>query len=232
MKSLSEIGKKMSDKEKLENKEYKKRIEKMIAKIEKEKEFPEDYQRLLEAMEKLKQTAIFNINPTYRNDMSVLGFIALIGGYFSFRKDPNFPSEENQFQEEIDFLYDLIYQEMKKTNLLLFKFNQAEREHLDVIHKIRIIKTMKRFLGEQNVNQFYNEFNIQELLGEKVNEAIKAQQKFDTKMGLIIGIPLILVIVLVGLGAFINFYYIASIILFLLTIIFIGLTKSSSKDIK
>ena len=61
-----------------------------------------DRKDLLEAIEKLKQTTISNINPKYRNEKVIIGFVAIVREYF--KTDPNSPLEKDQFQEEINSL--------------------------------------------------------------------------------------------------------------------------------
>lgn len=152
----------MEDKE---NEKYRKRIKELVDRLEKDKDTPEVFQLLLKRMGQVKQTLISKINPNYRNQRCVIGFVFIIRDYYWLRANPKYPTEKDQFQEEIDYLYKLIYEELKKPSPHIPTRNPNRRNKADIIDKRRILRRMVETLGAENVrNQFYKKFNIYEEL--------------------------------------------------------------------
>ncbi len=118
----------MSEKEDIE--EYKKRIRDLVEIVEKNKDNPEGYQQLLEKIGEIKQASILGIDD-YRSDICIMGFSAVIQLYQGLSTDPISPYEQGQFREEIDSMFHLIYEELKKPNKFLQKSNPNETKHLE-----------------------------------------------------------------------------------------------------
>jgi len=163
----------MRENDKEQNDEYKKRIKELIEKMEKSKDkgidnandTPEKYQELLGAMESAKQTAISKIDPDYRNGRILIVFIHMIRDYYWLRADPKFPAKEDQFQEEIDQLYGLIYEDLKKPNPSLFHYSPDERKKMEKRQRRTIVNTMVQMLGLENVSKdFYKNYNVNPLI--------------------------------------------------------------------
>lgn len=158
----------MDKKEKIENDEYKERIKELIDIVEKNKEIykdtPEGYQRVVEEKESLKQTAISRINPNYRNERIILIFVYLIRDYNRRIADPIVAIDKDQLQKEIDSLYKLIYEELKKPSLYNPNLNPNRRNTADLIERRRILEKMAQVLGVEELDQFYKEYNIDDLV--------------------------------------------------------------------
>lgn len=148
-----------------DNEEYKKRIKALIEKVEKEKDAPEGERLVLEAKERLKQTAISKIHPIYRNEKIIIVFVYMIRDYYKQITDSTSPYEKDQLQEEIDGLFNLIYEELKKPNLLIHNRDPVIKAKVEDLDKKRILTNMARVLGEENINQFYKRFNIRKSIG-------------------------------------------------------------------
>lgn len=157
----------MDEKEKIEDQEYKKRIKELVDRLEKGKntDTSEVYRELLEGIEYTKQIAITNINLKYLNDRSLMGFIILIQEYYNLREDAKSPFGRDQFQEEIEILYELINIELKKSNPFIYHSNPKVKEKLEARYKKRILTRMKELLGSENVKQFIDKFNIPYSIG-------------------------------------------------------------------
>ena len=152
----------MEDKD---NEEYKNRIKELIERVEKDKDNPEGYQKLIE-IEELKNIAITHTNPNFRNEKSIIAFTFIIREYYRSRADPNYSTEEGQFQEEIDALYKLIYEELRKSKkFTLFDDISDINKKGDKLDKKRIINDMTKVLGMENINRdFYKYYKISDIM--------------------------------------------------------------------
>ena len=153
----------MEDKE---NEEFRKRIRDSVDRVEKDKNTPEFYRQFLEKIEELKQSAILDIDDK-RNDISIIGFASVIQLYKGLDTDPNSPYEKDQFQKEINSLYQLIYEELKKPNPFLRNLNHRTK-HLEIKDRKRLLVMIKKLLGEENFNHFYKNFKIRKLVGSRI----------------------------------------------------------------
>ena len=107
------------------NKDLKEQIQEFGSKGE---TYSEIITRLIKsAKERLLQTAISNIHPDFRNERILTVFVFTIRDYYKRRADS---TEKEQFQKEIDELYKLIYEELRKSK----KFTL-----LDDISDIRVL---------------------------------------------------------------------------------------------
>jgi len=163
----------MGENDKNQNDEYKKRIKELIDNVEKNVgrdddetyDTPEKYQKLLEAMERAKQAAISKIDPDYRNGRILIVFIQVIRDYYLLRADPKFPTKEDQFKDEIDQLYRLVYEDLKKPNLSFLHYSPEERKKMEKKQRRTVVNTMVAMLGLENVsNDFYKRYNINPLI--------------------------------------------------------------------
>jgi len=107
----------------------------------------EYYQDLLGEYEKAKQRAISKINPQYRSEQSVVDFVFIIREMNLVINDPKYPNKNDKFQEEIDSLYELIYEELKKPSPFLPKGVPNTISPEEIQDKKRIIWTMTNILG-------------------------------------------------------------------------------------
>ena len=148
-----------------DNEEYKKRMKELIDKVEqnKDKDTPEDKQRILEEKERLLQTAKSRIHPYYRSNLIIMVFIYTIRDYYRRRADS---TEKDQFQEEIDELYKLIYEELKKIKQFTqFSDISDISKKGDKLDKKRILNNMTRVLGLENIyRDFYKNYNISDVI--------------------------------------------------------------------
>lgn len=138
--------------------EYKKRITEMVEKIEKSEEILEKYQQILGKMINFNQSVILRNTPL-RSDQRIFAFMILIEEYYILLEDPIFLNKDI-FQEDIDFLYDLIYLELKKESPFVvnnkYRFTKTQKEIFEGRNRYKMINYMKKLLGEENVKQFYN----------------------------------------------------------------------------
>jgi len=172
----------MDEKEKFEDEGYKKRIKDLIDSVEKGKDIPEGYQQILEAKEMLLRTTISRIHPSYRNERIILILSYLIRDYYRRGTDPN---EKEQFQEEIDYLFKLIYEELKKPSLYFPNLNPYRKKTADYMEKRRILDKMIQVLGVEKINQFYEECGVGQLNSSGSrwkNDFLTDKQKVHTKM--------------------------------------------------
>lgn len=143
-----------------DNEEYKKRNKELIEKMERDKDIPVGEQQVIEAKERLLQTTISKIHPSYRNERIILVLTYIIRDYYMRISDP---TEKEQFQEKIDALYKLIYEELKKPNLYLPTMNPYRRKTANFIEKRRILDKMIQVLGTENIKQFYVDYDVKKL---------------------------------------------------------------------
>ena len=156
--------------EEKENDEYKKRVKEFIDKVEKGKDEVRDTSigeaLVLEAQERVLQTAKSKIHPDFRDFKIVLLFAYTIRDYYRRRAES---PEKDLFQEEIDGLYELIYEELKKPNPFLLNYDANRRNYAEISDKRRMLGHIAMAIGKEKMTQFYKKFNINELL--KVNRS-------------------------------------------------------------
>ena len=115
-----------------------------------------------EAKERLLQTVKAKIRPDFRNEKIIIVFTFIIRDYYRRSAEPNV---KDQFQMEIDELYTLIYNELKKPNPFLVKINSNRTTHEQLMDNRRILGNMGIVLGRERIkNDFYNKFNINKLI--------------------------------------------------------------------
>jgi len=147
------------------NEDYRKRIKELVDKIEKEKDKTKDPSfgetQILEAQERLLQTAKSKIHPDFRDFKIVMIFAFTIRDYYRRRAES---PEKDLFQEEIDGLYELIYEELKKPNPFFLNYNANRRNYAEIRDKRRTLGHIAMVLGKEKMTQFYETFNIAKLL--------------------------------------------------------------------
>ena len=192
----------MDDKGKKDEDDYKKRIKDVIKKLNKNSELglPEDERQLIEEGEMIKQRIISKIHPDYRDEKIIRMFVFMIHGYYKRREVTNVPSDEEQYQDKIDELYGLIYEELKKPSPCFPDANLNRKNNKDLIDKRRIFWQMFSVLGKENIEKdFLQKTNVSKLI----------QLDIITAKGLLKCIIVIIVIIITAilLGAFyiINF---------------------------
>ncbi|GAI72352.1 unnamed protein product [marine sediment metagenome] len=157
--------KKVTIMEEKDNEEYKKRVKELIDKMENEKDDDKDTAigeaQVLEAQKRLLQTAKSKIHPDFRDVKIVLVFVYTIRDYYRRRAES---SEKDQFQEEIDALYKLIYEELKKPNPFFLNYNSNRTNYAEISDKRRVLGHIAMVLGKEKMTQFYQKFNIGKLL--------------------------------------------------------------------
>lgn len=144
------------------NEEYQKRIKELIERAEKGENSPESYRQLLEKLGQVKQSAISIIRKSHRNDKAIIGFVFVLREYYRLSADPKYPFEKGKFQEEIDSLYKLIYEELKKPNKYI-------PDTWDIDEKKKILRNMRVVLGAENIEQFCKKYNIRKLVRLKLH---------------------------------------------------------------
>lgn len=150
----------MEDKD---DEEYRKRIKDLVDKLEKDKDSPATEQDVIEAKARLLQTAISKIHPLIRNEGIIFVFIYTIRDYYYKRRAD--PTKKNQFQEEIDNLYKLIYEELRKSSPFISNFNLKKTNPVDLADRKRILKKMVIILGLENIfRDFYKYYRINDIL--------------------------------------------------------------------
>ena len=81
-----------------ENEEFKKRIKKLIDRVEEGENSPEAYQQLLDKLEQVKNVAISKTKKQDRNEKSIVGFVFAIREYYGLRNDPNYPFDKEDLR--------------------------------------------------------------------------------------------------------------------------------------
>lgn len=151
--------------EEKENDEYKKRVKEFIDKVEKGKDEVKDNSigeaLVLETQERVLQKAKSKIHPDFRDYKIVLLFAYTIRDYYRRRAES---PEKDLFQEEIDGLYELIYEELKKPNPFLLNYDANRRNYAEISDKRRMLGHIAMAIGKEKMTQFYEKFNIGELL--------------------------------------------------------------------
>ena len=173
--------------EEKDNEEYRNRVKKLIDKVEKEKYEDKDTSigeaQVLEAQERVLQKAKSKIHPDFRDFKIVFVFAYTIRDYYRRRAES---PEKDLFQEEIDTLYRLIYEELKKTNPFLLNYDPNRKNYAEISDKRRVLGHIAIVLGKEKMTRFYDKFNIAELL--QVNRPARntTTSQFDCMLGIII----------------------------------------------
>lgn len=225
----------MEDKE---DEEFKKRIRELVKNVEK-KDPDSNYteQDVTEARERLMQ----NIKSRTQEEKYRDERIIIMSTYWIQSLYKN--KIEDQHQDEIDTCYEVLSEQLKKPSMHIPNLDPTRPNPLELTDKKRILRNMENVLGKDKVDFFRRRYNLQIFIGptqkskqrdtrswihpfplplgdprlkpllKKIEEERKAQQKFDTKMGLIIGIPCLIFIFLFGFWFAFNFWDLFRIIL-------------------
>jgi len=173
--------------EKKDDDEYRKRVKELIDKVEKEKDEGKDTSigeaQVLEAQERLLQTAKSKIHPDFRDLKIVLVFTYTIRDYYRRRAES---PEKDLFQEEIDTLYRLIYEELKKPNPFLLNYDPNRKNYAEISDKRRVLGHIAMALGKEKMTRFYDKFNIAELLQVNRSARNTTTSQLDCMLGIII----------------------------------------------
>ncbi len=149
----------MKDREKIEDEEYKKRIQDLVENLEKTNDKDSKYteQDIIEIKEEVLQILTRKTHESkYRNEFIIANLTYWIHSLYKFR------TEKNQSQEEIDDLYKLIYEQLKKPHILIL---DSEPDIIfEIIDKKRILRNLERLLGEKNVKSFKKKYKINKAL--------------------------------------------------------------------
>ena len=145
-----------------ENEEYKARIKNLIEDVEKNRDENSlaTEQDLIEAKARLLRSAKARIHPYFRSEMVLLAFVFTIRDYYKKRKEIFVRS---QFQEEIDELYKLIYEELIKPNPSISNSDPRFKKKMEKLDRKRILSKMTEILGLENLfRDFYKHYDIKE----------------------------------------------------------------------
>jgi len=139
--------------EKEDQEEYKKRMKEIIERVEKTKDKDSKYteQDVIEKKEELLQILTRKTHEgKYRSEQIIAMLTYWIHSLYKFR------TKKNQSQEEIDALYKLIYEQLKKPNILI----PNPDPFIDRLDKRKILKNMEKLLGEKNIKSFIKRYNL------------------------------------------------------------------------
>jgi len=213
----------MEDKE---NEEFRKRIRELVKNVEK-KDPNSQYteQDLKEARERLIQTVKRRTQEEkYRDEKLIVLSTLWIQSLYKHEI-------EDQHRDEIDTFYEIIFEQLKKPAMYIPNLDPTKPNPLDFADKKRILRNMENVLGKEKVDFFKKKYNLSNWfltinstqrseqwdlnsrsypfpfgdlrlkILKKIEEERKAQQRFDTTMGLIIGIPSIIGLILLFIWA-------------------------------
>lgn len=215
----------MEDKE---DEEFKKRIRELVKNVEKKD--PDSHyteQDLIDARENLIQKIKRRTQEEkYRDEKLILISTLWIQSLYKHKI-------EDQHKDEIDSFYEIIFEQLKKPNMYIPNLYPNRSNPIEIADKKRILREMEKVLGEKEMNRFKKKYNLSKLnsstqkseqrdpsswfypfpfgdprlkpILKKIEEERKAQQRFDTKMGLIIGIPCLAFIFIFGFWFVFNF---------------------------
>lgn len=181
-----------------DNEEYRKRIKELIDRVErnKDKDAPEEELRVLKTKERLLQTAKSKINPDFRNIKIVMLFAHTIKDYY--KRSAN-SLEKNQFQEEIDELYQLIYDELKKPSAFQMNFDSNKTNYAELREKRRIIGHLGIILGKEKIETFYEKFNLSELFDSPRRGGDMSMRQYNCLFVFVI-IAIVIVLIIFGMN--------------------------------
>ena len=155
----------MEDKKNIEDEEYKKRIQDLVENLEKTNDKDSQYteQDIIEEKEKVLQILTRKTHESkYRNEFIIAMLTYWIHSLYKFR------TEKNQSQEEIDALYKLIYEQLKKPHILIPNPDPNKPNITEIIAKKMILRNLERLLGEKNVKSFKKKYKINKLINENL----------------------------------------------------------------
>ena len=155
---------KMDEKEIIEDEEYKKRIKAVINKVEKEKDALVSLVELeiINIKEHLLEPEKSRIDPYFRSEGVIYVFYTTIRYFYKLKASKTLTGKD-KLQEEIDILFKLIYEELKKPSphIPLTKL----KEYHEKIDKRRIVGEMTKLLGLENMNNdFFKKYNTKLVL--------------------------------------------------------------------
>lgn len=145
----------MENREKIEDKEYKERIKKIVERVEKTKDKDSKYteQDIIEKLERLLQTITRKTQEgKFRSEKIIVILTYWINGIYKNKKEKDYIP--------IDTLYELIAEQLKKPNPYFPKFD-LNREIAD---KRRILRKMEIVLGVKKIKQFKKKYNLSKLV--------------------------------------------------------------------
>ena len=209
-----------------EDEEFKKRIRELVKNVEK-KDPDSQYTEhdLKEARERLIQTIKRRTQEEkYRDEKLIVLSTLWIQSLYKHKI-------EDQHQDEIDTFYEIIFEQLKKPSMYIPNLDPTRPNPIEIADKKRILRNMEKVLGEEEMNRFKKKYNLSKLISlaqkseqrdpnswlfpfgdprlkpilKKIEEERKAQQRFDTRMGLIIGIPCLAFIFIFGFWFVFNF---------------------------
>ena len=145
----------MEDKE---GEEFKKRIRELVKNVEKkdedsnvtEQDVIDAKNRVLQSIKRRTQ------EEKSRNERILATLTYWIKSLYKYRPE--------RYQEEIDELYDLIYQQLKKPNLALPNLDPNKQNPIEIADRGRVLRNMEKVLGEGEVNRFKEKFNLNKLI--------------------------------------------------------------------
>ena len=152
---------KMEDKE---NEDYKKRIKELIDKVEKEEDAPVRLveQEIINIKEHLLEAEKSRIHPYYRSEGIIYVFYTTIRYFYKLKASKTLTGKD-KLQEEIDALFKLIYEELKKSSPHIPE--TKHKEYHEKIDKRRIVGEMTKLLGLENMNNdFFKKYNTKLIL--------------------------------------------------------------------
>lgn len=227
----------MEDKE---DEEFKKRIRELVKNVEK-KDADSQYteQDLIEARERLIQKIKrITQEEKFRSERILLTSTYWIQSLYKHKI-------EDQHQDEIDTFYEIIFEQLKKPSMYIPNPDPTRPNPIEIADKKRILRNMEKVLGEEEMNRFKKKYNLSKLISlaqkseqrdpnswlfpfgdprlklilKKIEEERKVQQRFDTRMGLIIGIPCLAFLFIFGFWFAWNFWDLFRIFLLIFALI-------------
>lgn len=154
----------MENREKIEDEEYKKRIKDLVDRVEKDKDASVSLVELqiINIKEHLLEPEKSRIHPYYRSEGIIYVFYTIIRYFYKLKASKSLTGKD-KLQEEIDALFKLIYEELKKPSphIPLTK----HKEYHEKLDKRRIVGEMTKLLGLENMNNdFFKKYDTKLVL--------------------------------------------------------------------
>ena len=145
----------LNEKEDVE--EYRKRIRKIVERVEKTEDKDSKYteQDIIERKEKLLQI----IEKRTQKDKHRSEFIIATLTYW-IRSIYKYEKERDHIP--IDKLYTLVYEQLKKPNPYFPKFDLNRENPLEIADRRRILRNMENLIGAENIKSFKKRYNIKD----------------------------------------------------------------------
>ena len=137
--------------------------------------------------EEFREKISKELKERYRNEMLIRDLAIRVKKLFLQRNMTKDPNERQLFQGEIDSLYRVIYEELKKPSFFYIQTipNPKKVNLRDVEARKRTLQNINRLWGEDAV-QFYQKYRVEKLV------------PFGTKEGIHLGIAILIFILLLG----------------------------------